>query len=168
MAPRVQNVPLAAGVLQRVQVESVCPCFGLLGHPSLFPKRVPGTSMMRGRRKLMVVLDHLGLYLRTDWIPSVAKTFADALSRRFPHSDLQIRRELWHSVRDLLRAPVDSFPYRPVGEHPVQLRRQSFAKLASQWSREDIRLLCPPVNLIIAAVRKLRLTKAPAVLLIPD
>ena len=37
MAPRVLNVPLAAGVSQRLQVESGRPCFGLLGHASLFP-----------------------------------------------------------------------------------------------------------------------------------
>jgi hypothetical protein len=36
------------------------------------------------------------------------------------------------------------------------------------WSREETRLLCPPVELMKAVVRKLRISKAPALLLMPN
>ena len=127
-----------------------------------------GRPLMREMRKRKVVLDYLGLNLGTDWIPPVANKFADALSRSFTRGDLQIWRDLRHSARGGMRAPLDSFPSLPVEEHPVLLRRQAFAKLASQWSREDFRLLCLPVDRINATVRKFRLTKAPTVLLIMD
>lgn len=124
--------------------------------------------MMRELRKLKSVLDHHGLRIRAEWIPSVANKFADGLSRRFSRGDLQIKRRLRHSVVAGMKAPIDSFRYRPVGEHPVFLRRQAFRELDSEWDLGEVRLLCPPVDLIGATVRKLRNTQAPAILLIPD
>jgi hypothetical protein len=61
-----------------------------------------------------------------------------------------------------------SFALRPLGEHPVFLRRQCHNELASHWSREETRLLCSPVELMAAVVRKLRIFKASALLLMPD
>jgi hypothetical protein len=58
-------------------------------------------------------------------------------------------------------------PLRPLGKHPVFLRRQCHNKLALHWSREETRLLCPPVELMAAVVRKLRISKAPVLLLMP-
>lgn len=124
--------------------------------------------MMRELRRLKVVLERLGVQIRSEWIPSVANRFADALSRRFPRGDLQIRRQLRRSVQAGMQAPTDVFPYRPAGEHPVQLRRQAYAELASSWSETEVRFLCPPVDLLHATVHKLRTTQAPAVLLMPD
>jgi len=124
--------------------------------------------MMRELRKLKVVLDLLGILIRTGWIPSVANKFADGLSRRFPRGDLQIRRQLRRSVLDGVKAPRDTFKFRPVGENPVVQRKQAFAELARVWEPGEMRLLCPPVDLIMATVHKLEQTKAPAVLLIPD
>jgi hypothetical protein len=43
--------------------------------------------IMRELRRLKVVLDQLGLQMSSEWIPSVAKTFADGLSRRFSPGD---------------------------------------------------------------------------------
>jgi hypothetical protein len=66
-------------------------------------------------------------------------------------------------------APLDGFPLRPLGEIPVFLRRQCHAELASAWRATDgTRFLCPPINLLAAAVRKLRVTCAPALLLMSD
>jgi Reverse transcriptase (RNA-dependent DNA polymerase) len=124
--------------------------------------------MMRELRRLKRLLDSMGVYIDSQWLPSVANRFADSLSRRFPRNDLRVRRQLRRSVMDGMRAPVDAFPYRPLGEHPVFMRRQVFAELGADWDREQTRLLCPPVDLIGAVVRKLRLTKAPAMLLIPN
>lgn len=50
------------------------------------------SPMMREPRLLKVVLDHLGLQIQSEWIPSVANKFTDALARRFPRGDLKIRR----------------------------------------------------------------------------
>lgn len=124
--------------------------------------------MMRELRRLKAVLDRLGIRVKAEWIPSVANKFADALSRRFPRGDLQIRRQLRRSIADGMKAPVDVFKFRPLGEHPSYLRRAFMDELQKEWDRETVRLLCPPVDLIGATVRKLALTKAPALLLIPD
>jgi hypothetical protein len=104
---------------------------------------------MRELRRLKKVLDELGLQLSSEWIPSVANKFADALSRRFSPGDLAVRQTLRRSVVDGMMAPLDSFPLRPLKEHPVFLRRQCHNELASHWSREESRLLCPPVELVI-------------------
>jgi hypothetical protein len=124
--------------------------------------------MMRELRRLKKVLDELGLQLSSEWIPSVADKFADALSRRFIPGDLAVRQTLRRSVVDGIMAPFDSFPLRPLGEHPVFLRRQSHNELASHWSREETRLLCPPVELMAAVVTKLWISKAPALLLMTE
>ena len=44
IALSVPNVQPAAGVSQRLQVESSCPCFGMLGHASPLPERDIGKS----------------------------------------------------------------------------------------------------------------------------
>ena len=67
-----------------------------------------------------------------------------------------------------MRAPVDAFKYRPPGEHPVVRRKLLMQELEEDWNTEEVRLLCPPVDLIPATVNKLSWTRAPAILLIPD
>ena len=124
--------------------------------------------MMRELRRLKCVLDRQGFQIRSEWIPSVANRFADALSRRFPRGDFQIRQQLRQSVQAGMKAPIDVFPFRPTGEHPSYLQRQAYQELATQWSTDQAPLLCPPVQLISATVHKLRETRAPAILLIPD
>jgi hypothetical protein len=125
--------------------------------------------MMRELRLLKRELDRLGLHLDARWLPSALNKYADALSRRFPSGDLQIRRSLRHSVMDGMKAPADVFPYRPLGEHPVFLRRQCFLEMRQPWYPTDAtRLLCPPVDLIAPVLQKARLSGCPAVLLIPD
>jgi hypothetical protein len=116
--------------------------------------------MMREIRRLKKVLDDLGLQLSSEWIPSVATTFVDSLSLRFSPRDLAVRQTLRRSVVDRMMAPLDSFPLRPLEEHPIFLRRQCHNELASHWSREETRLLCTPVELMAAVVRKLRISKA--------
>jgi hypothetical protein len=59
---------------------------------------------------------------------------------------------------DEMVAPLDSFPLRPLGEHPVFLRRHYHNELASNWSCKEMRLFCPPVELMAAVVRKLRIS----------
>jgi hypothetical protein len=124
--------------------------------------------MMRELRKLKNVLDHLGVHVSSEWLPSVANRYADALSRRFSRDDLQIRRRVRRTVVAGMEAPLEAFPYRPLGEHPVYRKMQAWRELQEPWSRAQVRVLCPPIDLIAAVVRKLRETQAPAVLLIPD
>lgn len=124
--------------------------------------------MMRELRRLKAVLDHHGLHIRSEWIPSAANKFADGLSRRFPRGDLRIQRQVRLSVQAGMQAPVDSFPFRPLGEHPRFLRQQAYTELAAEWDPSEVRMLCPPVDLLSATVRKLRATGAPALLLMPD
>lgn len=112
------------------------------------------------------ILDKQGLRIRSEWIQSVANKFADALSGQFPLEDLQIRLQLRHSVQGGMRAPSDAFKFRPVGENPVFLRHQTYRELAAPWERNTVRLLCPPVDLIIVTIQKVSQT-APVVLLIP-
>lgn len=124
--------------------------------------------MMRELRRLKVVLEEMGIHIRAEWLPSAVNKFADGLSRRFPRGDLQIRRQLRHSVVDGMKAPLDAFPFRPLGEHPFYLRTAMYQELNRDWSKDEVMLLCPPVDLIGAVVSKLRHTQAPAMLLIPD
>jgi hypothetical protein len=93
--------------------------------------------MMRELRRLKVVLDDLGLQISSDWIPSVVNKFADGLSRRSSPGDLALRETLRQSVADGMMAPHDVFPLRPLGEHPVFLRRHCHAELASTWLATD-------------------------------
>jgi hypothetical protein len=65
-------------------------------------------------------------------------------------------------------ALLDSSPLLALGENLVFLRRQCHNKLASHWSREETRLLCPPVELMAAVGRKLQLFKTLALLLVLD
>jgi hypothetical protein len=64
---------------------------------------------------LKKVLDELGLQFSSEWIPSVANKFADAMSRRLSPKDLAVRQTLRSSVVDGMMAPLDSFPLRPLG-----------------------------------------------------
>lgn len=49
--------------------------------------------MMRELRKLKLELDHMGLKIKAEWIPSGANKFADGILRRFPRGDLQIKMQ---------------------------------------------------------------------------
>lgn len=93
--------------------------------------------MMRELRKLKSVLDHLGVHIRSEWLPLAANRFADALSRRFTRGDLRILQQLRRSVRDGMRAPLDVFPWRPTGEHPRFLRQKIFTDLNRPWKQVD-------------------------------
>jgi hypothetical protein len=73
--------------------------------------------MMREICLLKEVLDELGLQLLSEWIPSVAKKIAGALSRRFLPGDLAVGQTPRRSVEDGMMVPLDSFPLRPLGEH---------------------------------------------------
>jgi hypothetical protein len=89
--------------------------------------------------------------------------------RRFSPGDLTVKETMRQSVADGMLAPRDVLPLRPLGEHPVFLRRQCHAELASAWrATDETRLLCPPTDLQAAVVPKLKLTRAPAFLLMPD
>jgi hypothetical protein len=63
-------------------------------------------KMMPELRKLKRVLDSAGLQIITEWLPSRANRFADALSRRLPIGDFQIREQLTRSVVDEKAVPI--------------------------------------------------------------
>jgi hypothetical protein len=48
------------------------------------------------------------------------------------------------------------------------MREQAYSELASSWSGTMTQLLGPPPDLMAPVVRKLRATRAPAVILMPD
>ena len=124
--------------------------------------------MMQELRKLKLSLDRLGLQIRSEWIPSVANRFADGPSRRFPRGDFQIQRQLRHSVVAGMKAPIDVFKHRPLGDPPVFRRRNAFDELQQPWDKSEVRLLCPPVDLITATLQKLEVSQTPEMLLIPN
>ena len=57
---------------------------------------------------------------------------------------------------------------RPLGIHPVAMRKVSLAALEEHWGPERARLYCPPVDLIAMTVLKMRREGARGVLLVPD
>lgn len=124
--------------------------------------------MMSELRRLKSVLDARGLQIRPEWLPSAANRFADMLSRRFPAGDVGVSKMLVRSVLDglSLEAPM-RFP-RTLGSHPVYARRHAFEDLQRHWNPHEIQVLFPPPDLAMATVRRLRLSHAPAVLLLPD
>jgi hypothetical protein len=80
-----------------------------------------------------------------------------------------VKETLRQSVVDGMLAPCDIFPLHTLGEHSILLHRQFHAELALAWrATDETRLLCPPTDLLAAVVRKLRLTRAPVLLLMPD
>jgi hypothetical protein len=90
------------------------------------------------------------------------------LSRRFTREDIRVRRQLRLSIADGMRAPLDAFSYSPLGEHQVLLHKHAYLELASSWSGTMTRLLCPPPDLMGLVALKLRATRAPEVLWMPD
>jgi hypothetical protein len=89
--------------------------------------------IIRDQQLLKRELDRLGLHQDSKWLPSVLNKYEGTLSRRFPRGDLQIRRSLRRSVMAGMQAPVESFPYRPLGEHPVFLRSQTLQEVEQTW-----------------------------------
>jgi hypothetical protein len=77
-----------------------------------------GPIVVREIRRFNKVLDKLGLQLSSEWIPSTANKFADALSRCVSPGDLAVRQTLRRFVVDGMMEPLDSFPLRPLGELP--------------------------------------------------
>lgn len=124
--------------------------------------------MMSELRKLKGVLDALGLEIRPEWLPSAANRFADLLSRRFPAGDVGVARKLVRSVLDGLKVGAPLRYPRTLGSHPVYARRHAFEELQRQWNPNEIQVLYPPPDLAMATVRRLHLSKAPAILLLPD
>jgi hypothetical protein len=124
---------------------------------------------MRELQNLKKVLNAAGSLSATEWTPSAANRFAHAFSRRLPIDDIRIREQFMHSVADGIAVPISRFPNkRTIGEHPVYARKRALEELSSHWFREEVPMLCPPVDLIATTVQKLRVFKAPAILMIPN
>lgn len=124
--------------------------------------------MMGELRRIKVLLDEMGLQEGTKWIPSLEKRFSDALSRRFHRAEIKIHKKLRRSVLDGMEEPMNGFRRRPKGLHPLYLLREMFRKLRFLWEKDEVQLILPPVDLILVTVHKLRVSKTPAILLIPD
>lgn len=117
---------------------------------------------------LKEVMDLLGVYIRSESIPSVVKTIEDGLSRRLHRGDLHIRGHLWHSVVTWKQVTVHVFPFRPLGVHPYFAQKLAFEELGTYWSREPALLLCSPVYHIGATVGNLRNNGSPVITHIQD
>ena len=125
-------------------------------------------QMMDELRRLKRLLDALGLTVRAEWIPSVVNRWADSLSRRLSIDALKILPQLRRSIKAGMRAPVDAFQFRPLGEPSFMQRRLALAEMDREWTKTETLMLCPPPDLIQPCLDKLRMTRAPAVMLIPD
>lgn len=110
------------------------------------------SDLIRELRSLKAVLDSSRIFIRAQWLPSVRNRYAEFLSRQFPCGELQISRSLRRSVTDRMKAPLDAFKYRPTGEHPTYLRQTIMSELDAYWSDGAVRLLCPPVDLLLPTV----------------
>lgn len=123
---------------------------------------------MKVFRRSRLLLDLLGLQVKSEWIPSVANRFANALSRHSPGEGLLIHRQLRRSIAAGMQASVDSFNFRSLGESPTFLHRAVVKRLLETWNLGTVRLLCPPIEIIRSTMRNLTQTYAPEILLIPD
>lgn len=125
------------------------------------------TELMHELRKLKLVLHRLGIHIKAEWLPSAMNRYADSLSRRFQPGDLTIWRHLTRSIEDGMWEQPAGFVHRPLGD-PLSFRRiNCLQELDEQWTRDQVRLLSPPPDLITPTLIKLRQSQAPAMLLIP-
>ncbi len=143
-------------------------CHNLLSAYVKNPIVTASRPVMRELRLVKRELRSLGIHISSKWLQSVLNIYADRLSRRFPSGDLHVRNWLRQSVLDGAVAPIDAFPYRPLGETQYFWLKKTLQQLRSRWDVTEVRLLCPPVDLIQDAVAKLRAMGAPAMFLIPD
>lgn len=90
-------------------------------------------EMIRELRKHKVVLDRLGLRIRSEWLPSALNRYVDALSLRLPKGDLWILRSVRSSITDEIQQGRDVFPYRLLGEPPIAARKKAFKELEEPW-----------------------------------
>lgn len=125
------------------------------------------TELMHELRELKHVLDKMGIHISAEWLPSAMNRYVDALSRRFNPGDLMIQRQLTRSIAAVMRAQPVDFGRRPLRDPPVFRRIQCLQELDEHWDPTQVRLLCPPPDLITPILIKLRQTSAPAMLLIP-
>lgn len=72
-------------------------------------------QLMAELRLLKIVLESHGLTVRAEWIPTLAKRYADALSRRICTDALQILQQLRCYIKNVLEVPRDGFRFHPVG-----------------------------------------------------
>ena len=129
-------------------------------------------ALMKELRVLHRLVTKLGISLVPQWLPSAANFFADRESRSWDPGDLKIRskvrRALLSSYAHVGVSADGAWAYRPLGVHPVAMRKVTLAALLEDWGPERARLFCPPVDLISATVTKMRREKARGVLLVPD
>lgn len=129
-------------------------------------------ALMKELRILHRLLSRLGITLAPKWLPSAANYYADRESRTWDPGDLQVRarvrRAMLTSFAHVGVRDDGAWAYRPLGVHPVAMRKVTLAALEERWGSERARLYCPPVDLISATVRKMRKEKARGVLLVPD
>lgn len=129
-------------------------------------------ALMQELRVLQKLIKRLGISLAPEWLPSAQNFFADRHSRTWDPGDLQVRSKVRRAVlNEYAHMGVDAhgaWAYRPLGIHPVAMRKVSLAALEEHWGPERARLYCPPVDLIAMTVLKMRREGARGVLLVPD
>ena len=129
-------------------------------------------ALMQELRVLNRLIKRLGISLAPEWLPSAQNYFADKHSRTWDPGDLKVRAKVRRAVLSAYaHLGVDSegaWAYRPLGVHPVAMRKVTLAALDERWGPERARLNCPPVDLISMTVLKMRKEGARGVLLVPD
>lgn len=85
-----------------------------------------------------------------------------------PRPYLLMRPKLRCSIVDGMHLYQDVFKFQPLGEPPGYARQAVLNSLKDKWNQGQTRLLFPTPDLMASTVRKLVLTKAPAILLIPE
>lgn len=129
-------------------------------------------TLMRELRVLQRLLTRLGISLAPEWLPSAENYFADRLSRTWDPRDLKVRARVRKDVLERYAhvglAEGGGWAYRPLGIHPVAMRKVTLVALGEVWGSERARLYCPPVDLISLTVLKIKREGARGVLLVPD
>lgn len=123
--------------------------------------------MMAELRGFKKVHDKLGTNIRAEWIPSVIKQYPYALSRHSQGHDLQVLLKLRRSGTAGMGAPGDVFLFRQLEEPPFIQRRLVLLEMAQTWTQDETLVLCPPPNLIIAILKQLEISGAPALCFSP-
>jgi hypothetical protein len=93
---------------------------------------------------------------------------SDRLSRTWDPSDLtvrvRIRREVLSAYAHVGLSGSGALEYRPLGVHSVVMTKVTTNALSEWWRSERIPLYCPPFDLILPTMLKIKREKAFGVL----
>jgi hypothetical protein len=123
--------------------------------------------MMAELWRLESMLRILGVKWEARWIPSAVNRYADALSRQWNPGDVCDTEAIVESLCSAYEPDSVVFPYRPVGEHPIALRKYLETQIGKDWDDGRARLWDPPLNMLPLILNKMEDEGARGVLIAP-